>query len=146
MDIYQYIEERLNEQINWYDKKSTSHKRRYMICKIIAIICTSAIPLIAITELPYFKFFAILLSGIIGISESINWLNNDHTNWIKYRKTCESLKHEYYAFSTLTGVYKNEEHPGKLLVQRAESIISDENVNWANIQNDYQVEKKEVIS
>ncbi len=145
MDIQQYIDGRLKEQIDWYDKKSTHHKKRYMFCKIIAIICTSAIPIIAITDFSNFKFLAIFLSSIIGLSESINWLNNDHTNWIKYRKTCESLKHEFYAHKTLTGVYQNEKLPDKLLVQRAESIISDENVNWANIQNDYQVEKKEVI-
>lgn len=145
MDIQQYIKERLKEQINWYDEKSRHHKKRYMLCKFISIICTSAIPVIAITEFSNFKLLAILFSSIIGITESINWLNNDHTNWIKYRKTCETLRHEFYAYSTLTGVYQNEELPGKLLVQRTESIISDENVNWANIQNDYQIDKKEVI-
>lgn len=145
MNIDDYIEERLKSQIKWYDSKSIHHKKRYMWCKFIAIVCTSLIPIIAISSLPHFKIIAIILSSIIGITESINWLNNDHTNWIKYRKTCESLKHEFYAYSTTTGVYKNEIEPGKLLVQRTESIISDENVNWANIQNDYQIEKKEVV-
>lgn len=144
MKIEEYIDKRLSDQINWYDSKSQNHQSRYKYMKISSLILAAAIPIYAAADIEPFKVYATLFSSLIGLSEAWLAINGDHTNWTKYRRTCESLRHEYYAYETLTGVYKNEEEPGKLLVERAESLVSEENVNWANIQNDYQVNQKDV--
>ena len=46
-------------------------------------------------------------------------------------------------FLTGTGVYKNENDSFALLVERCETIISSENINWANLQTD-TVQRKEL--
>ena len=45
-------------------------------------------------------------------------------------------------YQTQTGVYKNEEDKFALLVERCETIISSENINWANLQTDTSKRKE----
>ncbi|UQD53811.1 DUF4231 domain-containing protein [Bacillus methanolicus] len=131
-----YIQERLEDQINWYDKKSMHSQRLYKRLKGIVTILSASIPLFVglITE---FKFWATIVS-IIGVTITAieGWLSltKYHENWIEYRSICETLKHEKYMYLTKTGVYETE-NSFKVLVERVESIISKENVNWANLNN-----------
>ena len=46
MDINQYIEKRLDPQINWYDKKSTEAQKAYKFFQITEIVLASIIPLL----------------------------------------------------------------------------------------------------
>lgn len=41
---YEYLTDRLDDQINWYDKKSTTQKKWYYCLKVVTLICTSSIP------------------------------------------------------------------------------------------------------
>ena len=134
MDQETYLELRLDDQINWYDKKSISKQKKYKVFKLIEIILASLIPFLAIFSRDYGVItYAIASAGtLITIIES--WLNISkyHENWIEYRSICETLKHEKYMFITNTGIYNTDES-FKFLVERVESIISKENVNWANL-------------
>ncbi|MGQ7438348.1 DUF4231 domain-containing protein, partial [Streptococcus suis] len=78
---------------------------------------------------------AICASGML-LCESAISLSKHRDNWIDYRRTTELLKHEKYMSLTKTGVYKNENDSFALLVERCETIISSENINWANLQTD----------
>jgi hypothetical protein len=73
----------------------------------------------------------------IAIITGIHGLYNLQENWITYRTTCETLKHEKYMYLTRSGVYAETEDPFRLLVERVESIISHENINWTQIQRCY---------
>ena len=50
--------------------------------------------------------------------------------WIKYRTTAESLKKEKYLYLTKGQPYDTE-NPLSILVQRVETLVSQENTNWA---------------
>ena len=132
----EYINERLEEQINWYDKKCIRSQSKYKRLKIIEIILAATIPFLSVFSQDFIQITWIIagIGGLITIIES--WLNISkyHENWIEYRSICETLKHEKYMFLTQTGVYNVENH-FHLLVERVESIISKENVNWANLNN-----------
>ena len=94
------------------------------------------IPLISIAKPINFEFFSATCAGAMLLCESFISISKHHDNWIDYRRTAESLKHEKYMFLTGTGVYKNEKDDFSLLVERCETIISSENINWANLQTD----------
>lgn len=72
--------------------------------------------------------------GILGtavvIIASFVSLNQYQENWIQYRATCETLRHEKYLFLTHTEPY-NSDNPFPLFVQRIESLISKENTAWS---------------
>ncbi|MBC1811431.1 DUF4231 domain-containing protein [Listeria booriae] len=132
-----YIKERLEDQIDWYDKKSQSCQKTYKAIKILQMILTGSIPFI-VGFIPDLLFMAKIASffGIVAtLLEGYLAIGKYHENWIEYRGICETLRHEKYMFLTKTGVYK-EESPFINLVERVESIISSENVNWANLNND----------
>ncbi|MFC0559663.1 DUF4231 domain-containing protein [Halalkalibacter alkalisediminis] len=138
MDITEeeYIQIRLEDQINWYDNKSISAQKLYKRLKGIVIILSASIPLF-VSFVPDFKFLVIVVS-IIGVAitgiEAWLGLSKYHENWIEYRSICETLRQEKYMYLTKTGVYDTE-NSFKSLVERVESIISKENVNWANLNN-----------
>ncbi|EZH67936.1 hypothetical protein DH09_08450 [Bacillaceae bacterium JMAK1] len=138
MNNEQYLKERLEDQISWYDNKSIKSQKRYKSIKGFEIIVAALIPVVAIFELTW---IAGLMGASIAVLEGILNINKYHENWIEYRSICETLKHEKYMFSTLTGVYRylEEDDAFMLLVERVENIISKENVNWANMNR----EKKE---
>jgi hypothetical protein len=71
-----------------------------------------------------------ILGAAVVIIASFVSLNQYQENWIQYRATCETLRHEKYLFLTHTEPY-NSDNPFPLFVQRIESLISKENTAWS---------------
>ncbi|QIW57864.1 DUF4231 domain-containing protein [Lactococcus raffinolactis] len=140
-----YLQDRVDEQISWYDSKSQSSQKSYKIWTYIILIASALIP-ISVNLLPiniYTKIITSLLGIFSTIAQGIINLNDDNTNWVEYRKICETLKKEKYMFLYAAGVYEIEENRFAYFVERIESIISQENVNWANIKKRKQGELNE---
>ncbi|WP_228116249.1 DUF4231 domain-containing protein [Fictibacillus phosphorivorans] len=132
-----YINERLDDQINWYDTKSMRSQNVYKLFRGLVIILSASIPFFVGFIADFNKHWEYLVSGIGVIIVGIEgWLSitKHHENWIEYRAICETLRHEKYMYLTRTGVY-DIENPFKVLVERVESIISKENLNWASLNN-----------
>ncbi len=133
MDQNEYLEQRLEYQIKWYDNKSQSNHWWYKWLRISEIIFAALIPFLTgyiTTETPNLKLFVgfaglliVIITGIVGLCKL-------QENWIEYRTTCESLRHEKYLFLTKCGIYKTVDDPFCLLVQRVEELISKEHSNW----------------
>ena len=131
MDAEEYLKARLEPQIAWYDKKSTRNKLANTITKIVEILCAAMIPLLA----GYAKGGQQSISVVIGIlgvvvaaSAGVSALLKYQEQWIKYRTTAESLKKEKYLFQTKVEPY-NADDPLSVLVQRVETLVSQENTN-----------------
>lgn len=90
-------------------------------------------------NLPHNSIIVGILGVIIAVATGLMALNKYHENWIEYRKTAESLKHEKYLFQTQSGVYEKDK-AFKLLVMRVESILSKENNQWVKY-----IDKNEVV-
>ena len=71
---------------------------------------------------------------LVTIFEGLLQLNQYHENWIRYRSTCESLKHEKYIYLAGAGPYAAAEKPRALLAERVESLVSQEHAKWATVQ------------
>lgn len=132
----QYVQERLEEQINWYDDKSIKCQKKFKLFKGTVIFLSASIPFLVgfISDMDFFEIVVSFIGVIIVVIEGWLGLAKYHENWIEYRNICETLRHEKYMYLTRTGVYDIDD-PFKNLVERVESIISKENLNWANLNN-----------
>jgi len=128
------IMQRLEDQIAWYDRHSTSNQRTFKRIKVIEILSAATIPFLAAFK---FSFIPILTAGLgvlITVLEGMLHLNQYHQNWIAYRSTCESLKHEKYTYLGKAAPYVNVPDPHALLAERIESLVSQEDAKWASVQ------------
>jgi len=133
MSPSEYIEKRLDDQINWYDAKSVSAQRTYKLLQTFEIIIAALIPFLSgfVEKHRLISIAVPFLGTLVVIIASLLKLGKYHENWLQYRQTCELLKHEKYLF--LTGTSPYEEKSFQLLVERVESIISAENINWSQL-------------
>lgn len=133
MDEAEYLKTRVDDQIAWYDTKSRHHQKWYKGLRVVEILAAVSIPFFVgyITDTaPHFRTVVGLLGLAVAIITGVVSLCQFQENWVEYRTTCESLKHEKFLFLTKTEPY-NVDTPFPLLVQRVESMISKENTTWS---------------
>ncbi len=134
MDESEYLENRLDDQIDWYDRKSTKNQKIYKILQLILIVSAASIPFISgyVKDCPDLSYvlggIGVLIAAITGILS----LYKFQETWTAYRTTCESLQHEKYLYLTKSNPYIGK-NAFNLLVQRVEMLISKENSSWAEI-------------
>jgi Protein of unknown function (DUF4231) len=128
------IIERLEDQIGWYDLKSRSKMRWYKRLKISEIASAAIIPMLAASQIRQAAIATGVLGIVVTVFEGMLQLNQFHENWIRYRSTCESLKHEKYIYLANAGPYANADKPRALLAERVESLVSQEHAKWATVQ------------
>jgi len=134
MDEEAYIKERLDDQIDWYSKKSKRSQNWFKTLRIIEIIAAATIPFLAgyATDAePELKVIIGLLGVVIAFVAGIISLNKFQEIWIEYRTTSETLKHHKYLFLTKSTPYDGD-NAFQALVQTVEALISKENSNWNN--------------
>lgn len=129
---------RLEDQIDWYDRKSMSNQRVFKRIKITEIIAAALIPLLSGLKIhggaDYWGYTIAGLGVLITVLEGLLHLNQYQQNWITYRSTCEGLKHEKYTFLGHAAPYANVADPRALLAERIESLVSQEHAKWASVQ------------
>ena len=144
MNEKEYLDERLIGQLKWYDAKSAYNKKCYRICQLTQLVMATLITLSGIfapKEYPWMYFVIPVLGAIIAIVSGVLGLFKFQENWVDYRTTTESLRHEKYLFLTKSEPYHND-NPLQLLVSRVETLISKENTNWAQYIRKVSKEKK----
>ncbi len=132
MDEREYIEQRVEDQINWYDGKSQDAQKWFKRLRGAEILSAAAIPLIAGFGQDSFlvTLSVAFLGALIAVLTAVISLNQFQENWIEYRTICESLKHEKFLYVTKAEPY-HQNDSFKLFVQRVESLISKENSAWS---------------
>lgn len=131
LDVDKYLRLRLTDQIDWYDNKSAIMKQRYLFWKSVTFTSGACMPFMVAISIS--KWFTGLLGVVVVISESVLSVFNYHDLWVEYRKNTEMLQKELVMFQTRTGVYRESDFPFADLVERSETLISNENINWANL-------------
>lgn len=132
MTSSEYIKDRLEEQIDWYDNKSKSAQVKFKALRTTEIIFAALIPLIAGFNLAGSCSTLVVsaLGALIAVFAALVGLGNYQENWVEYRTTCESLRHEKYLFLTKAEPYDVTGAFG-LFVQRVEGLVSKENSVWS---------------
>ena len=127
----EYIEQRLSDQIGWYDRKSGTNQRWFKRLRFAEIVAAAAIPFLsgfAGSSLPI-KIAIGALGVLVAVVASLLGLPQLQEHWIEYRATAESLRKEKFLFLSQTEPYdKNDAF--HLLVQRVEALLSKESTEW----------------
>ncbi|OGU37030.1 MAG: hypothetical protein A2315_04965 [Ignavibacteria bacterium RIFOXYB2_FULL_35_12] len=144
MNAEEYLKNRVQDQIDWYDRKSSSNRKMFKSLRLSEIILSALIPFLSgITAIlaSYEKEGIIIISlfgVIIACMAGILSLGQFQEHWIEYRTTAEGLKKEKYLFQTMVEPY-NKEDSFSIFVQKIETLVSKENTNWSQ----YMMKRKE---
>jgi hypothetical protein len=127
----EYIEQRLNDQAGWYDRKSSENQRWFKRLRFTEIVAAAIIPLLSgfAGESLAIKIAIGALGVVVAVIASLLALLHLQEHWITYRATAEALKTDKFLFLTQTQPYENED-AFHLLVQRVEALLSKENTEW----------------
>jgi uncharacterized protein DUF4231 len=128
------IMERLEDQIDWYNRKSITNQKYYKRIKMLEILAAAIIPFLSAFTFSRMVWVTGGLGVLITVLEGMLHLNQYQENWIAYRSTCESLKHEKYVYLGKAGPYAGTADPHALLAERIESLVSQEHAKWASVQ------------
>ena len=133
---------RLNEQIDWYNRKASTNQRQYKAIKLTQIVLGALVPVVAAINGSSRVILGALGAGVV-VLEAIQQLFQFHRNWIAYRATCEALKREQHLFLVGGGECANVPNPTVLLAERLEALISRETGEWAALEISSQKQQKQ---
>jgi hypothetical protein len=128
----EYVEERLQNQIEWYERKSRSNRWWFLTLRVIEIVMAATIPLLT-TMMKDNPGVGVLLGSIglgVVVIAAVLSLFRFQELWIEYRATAETLKREKFLFLTRSAPYDG---PGRFnaLVERIETLLAAEATKWA---------------
>ena len=136
----EYIRDRVDEQIAWYDSKSSLNKNCFIVLQIVTLVAAAFVPVFAIFSVDMWaRVIVAILGSATAITTGLVSLYQFREHWIEYRTTAESLKHEKYMYQTGTGSYAVVNN-FSVLVERIETLVSQENTAW---QQRLKTQKKE---
>src|SRR3954469_23174299 len=126
--------ERLETQIEWYDKRSNRDQRWFKRLKVLQIVTAAGIPVGAAAGVD-----ANVIGGggaLIVVLEGLQQLQQYQQKWTTYRSTCERLKHDKYLYLAQAGPYTKAPRPEALLAERVEGLVSQEHAAWVSQQQE----------
>lgn len=123
--------DRLEDQIGWYDRRSTENQRRYKWLKVLELAIAAALPVVAGMKSPVWVTGG--LAAMIVVLEGTQHLYQFQEHWITYRSTAEALKHEHFLYLAKAGPYFDEDRHSRL-AERIEGLISQEHAKWTASQ------------
>jgi hypothetical protein len=125
---------RLNDQLDWYDKKSGDNQKRYKQIKVAQLVLAGSIPVFALVGDTWGRWVTAILGASVAILEGLQQLGQYNNLWVSYRATAEQLKHEKYLFLAHSGPYKGLKEEGalSLLAERVEERVSTEHAKWVS--------------
>ncbi|GAB3659683.1 hypothetical protein GCM10028791_33180 [Echinicola sediminis] len=132
MNEQEYIEERVDAQMNWYERKATSNKSWFVWKEGLTIVFAAMIPFFAGLggQSEVFKLVIAILGVLVTVMTGLGSILKLEKKWIEYRTTAESLKHEKYLYLTRASPYDRDEEAFPSFVAKVESLIQKENSYW----------------
>ncbi len=136
MNQEQYLADRIEDQIKWYNGKSRLNKNYYRTLRVVSVMMALAIPIMSSFldggNVPYLKLVIAVAGALVALIEGLLQLYKFRDNWTNYRAAAESLIQHKYLFSTRTAPY-NVAKPFVLFVQNAEGIMAGERIAWVKL-------------
>lgn len=133
MTEQEYIEQRLDDQEQWYSKKSSWSQRWYKRLRALEIVLAASVPffssLIVSKDMAFMTYVVSALAFVIAAVSGLMGMEKFQENWVDYRAAAETLKREKFLFLTKSAPYDGPD-PFHMLVQRVEEILARENATW----------------
>jgi hypothetical protein len=137
MTTKSYIDERLNNQLRYYDKTATRAKRRYLQSRFVSVVAAALVPVLVNVKFPYVDVVTTVLSILVVLLVSLESVFHFREQWVNSRSTSETLRKEYFQFTSSEGRYAElEKEPAKafrLFVGRVEAMIEAENLSTLQV-------------
>jgi hypothetical protein len=124
--------ERLEDELAWYDAKSSACQRVFKQTKLLQIVVAAAVPVLAALSAP--AALTASVAAIVVVLEGAQQLYQWQTNWVLYRATAESLKHERYLYLAEAGPYTGANRH-RVLAERVEGLVSQEHAKWTEARS-----------
>lgn len=142
-----YIEQRLINQIIWYDNNATKKQDKYKHLTILSIILTSIIPILSIFTGYRYGIIATILITVCSTSSatilSVINLCEYHKLWIEYRSTCEILKSILHRYFMKVNEFSSSDDKSNLnlLISSCEEYMTKEFKTWTQLSHEYKKEQ-----
>ncbi len=138
---YDFIRDRLDDQIKYYSKQSKKNKRKYFTSQTIIIVLGVIIPVVNVIAFSNFGnpnlvkhilLISTVFASIIGLTAALSQLNKHYETWLNFRSTLELLKREKSLYQNSAGGYfnLNEVDKKRVLVDRIEELLSSEHTKF----------------
>jgi len=139
-NVSDYIKKRLENQLNWYDKRAKAHLYRYYEIQVLILGVSALIPIVNVVggyEMTIRVISSVLGAIIVGAT-GILQLTKAQETWIIFRSTAETLKKEYNLYMFKAGDYSDisltDDKRDKLFIERSESVMAMEGTRYFSIR------------
>jgi len=144
-----YIRDRINDQLRFYDKKAGRYKSLYLSMRAATVIGGALVPVLvnlnfgpATVHLGSYSFTlngikisTTLISLMVVLFVSLESVYHFKEQWRNYRSTAELMKKEYFLYASGQGRYagKTEAEAYRLFVEQIETAIDVENASTLQV-------------
>jgi Protein of unknown function (DUF4231) len=151
-NIQDYIKNRLEPRITWYDRQSRVNMNRYNSLQVSTLGISAIIPVINVvggTDIDFaIRILSAFLGGLIAAITGILQLSKAHESWILYRSTAETLIREYNLFMLKVGDYsddntKEESRRNSIFIDICEAIMSTEENKYFSLRQHQQQQQQQ---
>ena len=142
MNVESYINDRVDDQIKYFDRSAVKNQKIYRFLRIVAISCNVltalAIALTFAVPAEYKKevgIVALALTMIVLATYQIEEFYNFGAKWQKFRIVGELVKSEKYIFLNGAGVYSSGDidQRKRLFVKKVEDIFRGTDMSYFSL-------------
>lgn len=141
----EYISERVNNAIDWYDKTANKTKSYYLWMRATTVIGGALVPVLVNINIENMNYVTTTISLVVVLLVSLESVYHYREQWTNYRSTEQFLRNEYFLFTSQGGIYASLDPKGayKHFVDRVEEVISSENSSTLRIMTSVSETKTE---
>lgn len=134
MNIQNYLNDRVENQIHYYESKSALNKQYYLFFKIAQLSAATLLPFFSVflSDYSWMKYVIAFLGSIVTILEGVLATGKYHEKWIIYRSTGETLRQEKFLFMMQAGNYTGPDAVEQF-VNKIEFSLGKENIGWQQL-------------
>jgi hypothetical protein len=129
-----YLDDRVKQYQNWYDKKAVRAKALYLRMRTGAVVGGALVPVLVNVTWSYTKVATTCISLLVVVLVSLESVYHFREQWKNYRSTEQLLGHEQVYFKNKIGPYAGLDNSRAftVLVDRVETAIASENAATLN--------------
>lgn len=133
LDITQYLAQRIQPQIEWFEKNSRINKLGYQFTKTLLTFLAAISPALAAfihDDSSSFKIALAISTILTAVLANLSTIFNFKDKYITFRDAAENLKSEVFLYQFNAGKYKDNPDGFNILVVTIEDYLKNINQNW----------------
>jgi len=120
----------LKAWFKWYNRAATRTRLSYQIIKVIVLVISAAVTVLAATGAS--SALTAALAASVVVLEGVQQLGQFQTNWITYRGTAEAMRQQAFLYVAQVEPYDDTQTRRERLAEFMTEITSMESANWAS--------------